>query len=39
MRKQIDNLNICEKFAKQIKPIYGQNMGFQGEYETEFTSR
>lgn len=36
--KQAKNLNICEKLAKLIKPIYGPNMGFRAEYETEFSS-
>jgi len=33
------NADICQKLAKQINPIYGANMGFQGEYKTVFSSK
>jgi hypothetical protein len=38
LRKQVENLSICDKLTKQIKPIFGPNMGFCADYETEFTS-
>lgn len=38
LHKQMENTNICEKLSKQIKPIYGTNIRFRNEYDTEFTS-
>jgi len=38
MRKQIENLKICDRLAKQIKPVYGPNITFCADYETEFST-